>query len=234
MRTVLNTGYAVREFAPYTVIFKQTHPHIPDILGDKPLLGEESVIHGRNRMRIIEPDLIVRPLTHGGSLRHITGSRFLSIKRSLREIEISSYLRSKNIPTPEILAVRYRKNGVFFSIEVITALVPESIDLLVFLEKNPGDSEELLIRAGRLVQNIHRLGVYHTDLHVKNILLDRDMEPWIIDLDNAYRFTTLPSLLRAKNLRRFIHSLKKWEKKGRITLSSGWEEAFMNGYTAPG
>ncbi len=230
-KIVRDLGYAVREFAPYTVIYKQDHPLIPDMIGDKPVLGEKSFIQGRNAMRIIEPDLMVRSLTHGGSLRYITKSRFLSIDRSLREIEISSFLRSKNIPTPEILAVRFHKKGFFFSIEVITSLVPESIDLLVYLEKNAGDSLQPLLRTGRLVQDIHRLGVYHADLHVKNILLDRNKAPWIIDLDNAYRFSSLPSLLKAKNLKRFVHSLRKWQKKGRILLAEGWEQAFMDGYT---
>lgn len=223
-------GYAIREYAPYTVLYKQTHPHIPDLLADRPELGEKSSIEGRKAMRIIEPDLMVRCLSHGGSLRRITQSRFLSIDRSLRELEISSYLRSKNVPTPEIMAVRFHKKGFFFSIEVITSLVPESIDLLIYLEKNTKDSLEPLTRTGRLVQDMHSLGVYHADLHVKNILLDRNKTPWIIDLDNAYRFSSLPSLLKLKNLKRFIHSLKKWQKKGRIFLAEGWDQAFMEGY----
>jgi 3-deoxy-D-manno-octulosonic acid kinase len=75
------------------------------------------------------------------------------------------------------------------------------------MEGGGGDCLLRLSRAGALIRRIHELGVYHTDLHVKNILLDRDMNPWIIDLDNAYRFEILPDFMRKTNLRRFIRSL---------------------------
>jgi predicted Ser/Thr protein kinase len=69
---------------------------------------------------------------------------------------------------------------------------------------------------------------------VKNILLGKDKSPWIIDLDNAYRFSNLPALLKRRNISRFLHSLKKWEGRKRILLPDGWQEAFLDGYTSNG
>jgi tRNA A-37 threonylcarbamoyl transferase component Bud32 len=227
-----NLGYAVHEIRPYTVIYKQALPRLRELIADQAVLGRETSITGRSVIRIIEPDLVVRPLTHGGMIRHITGSRFFGVGRSLRELEISVYLISRNILTPEIMAVRYMKKGVFYFIEVISRMVPGSVDLLSYLEKPSGDGLGMLRQTGRLICEIHRTGVYHTDLHVKNILLDRNKAPWIIDLDNAYRFSKLPTPLKRRNISRFLHSLKKWEAKKRIILPEGWQKAFTDGYSS--
>ncbi|HQJ10108.1 MAG TPA: lipopolysaccharide kinase InaA family protein, partial [Deltaproteobacteria bacterium] len=229
-----NLGYAVRRLPPYTVIYKQSHPHLKELVSDHAVLGRQTSITGRSVIRIIEPDLVVRTLTHGGMLRRLTGPRFLGIGRSLRELRVSAYLISHNILTPEIMAVRYMKKGIFSYIDVVSRLVPGSIDLLTYLEKPSGDGLALLRQTGRLVCEVHRTGVYHTDLHVKNILLGKDKSPWIIDLDNAYRFSNLPALLKRRNISRFLHSLKKWEGRKRILLPDGWQEAFLDGYTSNG
>jgi tRNA A-37 threonylcarbamoyl transferase component Bud32 len=229
-----NLGYAVKEAPPYTVIYKRALPRLRELVAGQAVLGRETSITGRSVMRIIEPDLVVRPLTHGGMFRHLTGSRFLGIGRSLRELEISSYLISRNIPTPEILAVRYMRRGIFTFIEVVSRMVPDSVDLLSYLEKPSTDGLALIGQAGRLIRDIHREGVYHTDLHVKNILLDGDKALWIIDLDNAFRFSTLSKPLKRKNISRFLHSLRKWEAKKRIVLPEGWQKTFMDGYASAG
>lgn len=229
-----NLGYAVRRIPPYTVIYKQSLPHLKELIANQAVLGRQTSITGRSVIRIIEPDLVVRTLSHGGMVRRLTGSRFLGIGRSLREIRVSAHLISHNVLTPEIMAVRYMKKGVFYFIEVVSRMVPGSIDLLTYLEKPSGDGLALLRQTGRLVCEIHRTGVYHTDLHVKNILLDRDKSPWIIDLDNAYCFASLPTPLKRRNISRFLHSLRKWEGKKRIILPDRWQEAFMDGYASSG
>lgn len=227
-----NLGYAIREVPPYTIIYKRDLPRLRDLVSDQAVLGRQTSVTGRSVIRIIEPDLVVRTLTHGGMLRHMTGSRFLGIGRSLRELRTSAYLISRNILTPEIMAVRYMKKGIFSYIEVVSRMVPGSVDLLTYLEKPSGDGLALLRQTGRLIREVHRTGVYHSDLHVKNILLGNDKAPWIIDLDNAYRFSSLPELLKRRNISRFLHSLRKWEARKRITLPSRWQDAFMDGYTS--
>jgi hypothetical protein len=232
LRQVKDLGYEVRGIPPYTLVFRKDMANLPELIGDRELLGRESPITGRAGIRIIEPDLVVRRLTHGGLLRHITGNRFLSLSRSLREMVISAYLASNRVPTPEVLALRFRKTGLFYRIEVITRLVPGAYDLLTYLEGTPNDALLALMQAGALIKRMHGLGVYHFDLHVKNILFDKYKSPWIIDLDNAYRFTHLPEVLRKKNVDRFRHSLEKWDGKGRIRLPLGWDQAFTEGYTS--
>ncbi len=225
-----NLGYEIREIPPYTIVYRPSLTQLPHLLSGSPVPGTDTGLSGRASIRIMEPGLVVRTLTHGGALRNVFKTRFLTLNRSIQELQSSAYLISQGIPTPEIVGMRFRKNGPFYAMEIISRMIPESIDLLTFLEQNPGNGSDVIGKAGALIRDIHRAQVYHADLHVKNIVLDKERNPWIIDLDNAYRFIDLPLILRYKNTRRFIHSLKKWDRRGRIRLPRGWKQAFMDGY----
>ncbi len=231
-RTAIESlGYEVRKIPPYTVVYHPSLPQLPDLLSGRPVLGTDTGLSGRASIRFMEPGLVVRTLTHGGALRNVFKTRFLTLNRSLQELQSSAYLISQGIPTPEIVGLRFKKNGMFYAMEIISRMIPESVDLLAFLEQFPNGGSAVIRKTGALIRDIHRAQVYHADLHVKNIVLDKEQKPWIIDLDNAYRFIDLPFILRYKNTRRFIHSLKKWDKRGRIRLPRGWKQTFMEGYT---
>ncbi len=228
-------GYCIEEKGNTTLIYAARRPEIPGLIDTPAATGNQHpALMGRAQIRIIEPDLVVRTLTHGGLLRRISGRRFVSPARSMRELTISAYLTAQGIPTPEILALVLRRDGLFYHIAVISKLVPDSIDLLTYLEKPHQDSLAILENTGCLIRKIHALGLYHADLHIKNILLDEDKKPWLIDLDKGYRFSTLGPVLQQKTLRRFIHSCKKWQKKNRIILPQAWESAVRKGYTQEG
>lgn len=193
-------------------------------------LGRPSSLSGRSTLRIIEPDMVVRRLMHGGALRHVTGWRFASPRRSLRELEVSLHLASHGVPTPELLAVRMQRQGWLYRIDVITRLVPDSADLLTLLEKPLPDCGDIMQGAGALIRRMHDLGVYHADLHIKNILRDSGGGLWLLDLDKARRFDEVPGFMKRLNLRRFVHSVNKWHHKGRIRLCDDWNDRFTDGY----
>ncbi len=223
-------GYTVLRTRDVTLVYRNGRTDLLRLAEPGPAPGAPSSRTGRSAIRIIEPDLVVRPLLHGGLFRALTGPRFLSASRSMRELATSAYLASQGIPTPEVLAVRVQRSGLFLSIEVVTRLVPGAVDLLTHLEDHPDDCRELMRRTGGLIRRMHDLGVYHPDLHVKNILLDARAELYVLDLDSARRFPRLPRFLRRMNLRRFARSVNKWHATGRIHVPESWELSFRAGY----
>lgn len=223
-------GYTVIRQDRVTLIFRADEPQLARLACMPRLHGRSSGLAGRAEMLIIEPDMVVRPLVHGGLFRAITGWRFLSPSRSLRELRAGLLLESRGIPTPEILAIRITRRGLFLQIEVVTRLIPDSMDLLAYLEGNPDDTRECLRRAGALIRRMHDIGVYHADLHVKNMLIGADSELYVLDLDRAFRFSRMPGFLRRMNLKRFMRSLEKWRRAGRICLPGGWKLSLRAGY----
>jgi len=151
----------------------------------------------------------------------------------MRELKASAHLISRGILTPEIIAVRLIKEGPFYAIDVISRLIPGAVDLLMYLETVHEDSAELLKKSGMLIRKIHDSGVYHADLHIKNILLDDTKNLWVLDLDKAHQFDRLPGIMKQLNLKRFMRSVKKWQAKGRIHLPHEWTSIFLNGYYRP-
>lgn len=233
-KSLAEIGYSSERNGNTTIIYKSALPGLPGLIEKQRTAPVYADLRGRAQIRILEPDMVERTLTHGGLMRHITGKRFFSPARSLRELEISNYLIAMGIPTPEILALRLKRKGLFHNIAVVSKLVPESVDLLTYLEDSHEDVLSIFKQTGSLIQKIHASGVHHADLHIKNILLDKNKTPWVLDLDKAYRFSSLGFLLRYKARRRFIHSCKKWQKRNRITLPDGWEDALRKGYDQQG
>lgn len=224
-------GYSSVTEGDVTIIYNSSLPDLPKLIEKEQISPVYTQLRGRSQIRIIKPDMVERTLTHGGLLRFVTGERFLSPARSVRELKISTYLIANGIPTPEILALRLKQSGLFLNISVVSRLVPESVDLLTYFETSREDALSILEKTGSLIGKIHQSGVHHADLHIKNILLDRNRTPWIIDLDKAYRFSSLGFMLRLKTLKRFIHSCNKWQKRNRIILPEGWEGALRKGYS---
>lgn len=225
-------GYIIREEGHLTLIFRPFLSQLWDLARTKGPMGETTNLTGRSPLRFIEPDMVVRTLMHGGMFRHITGKRFLRPDRTIRELKVSAYLGAHGIRTPEILAVRLIKEGLFYSIDVVSKFIPDSRDLLVYLEKDHTDNLELLHKSGTIIRQIHDLGVYHTDLHIKNLLMDNTGNLWVLDLDKAYQSDPLPEFMKQMNLKRFMGSVKKWQKKGRIHLPDKWASNFLDGYNS--
>jgi tRNA A-37 threonylcarbamoyl transferase component Bud32 len=56
----------------------------------------------------------------------------------------------------------------------------------------------------RLVDRLHRAGIYHGDLHDENVMVDRHGRVWLIDFGRAGAFDTRPDRVQ-KNLRQVEH-----------------------------
>ncbi len=224
-------GYLIHSSGSSTVIYLRNRD---DILEKIPLNGEIGVIStlkGRSYIYTLEEGMVVRHVVHGGIFRHITGDRFWGVNRSLREIKVSHYLIKNNVLTPEIIAVRHIKTGMFYRIWVISRFVPESRDLLEYLNAYKEDVITMMEKTGTFIRRIHDLGVFHPDLQVKNILVDSYSRLWILDLDKARYMNHLPRFARSMNIKRFLRSCRKRIAMGEVLLPEGWEQAFLNGYT---
>ncbi len=223
-------NYDVIEQSGSRIIYLKSEDRLRELIPFTGRIGQPSNMRGRTVINTIEPDLVVRHLSHGGALRKITGERFLNPSRSLRELNISCYLREAGIKTPEILAIRIVRQGIFCNIAVISRLVPDSEDFLTRMERDSAECNVIMHRTGRLIRKMHDLNIYHADLHIKNILLDHELKPMLLDLDAASHHQQLGEKMKARNLNRYIRSCNKWIKKGRITLPDGWQNALEEGY----
>ena len=83
-----------------------------------------------------------------------------------------------------------------------------------------------------LLQGMHRAGLYHADLNLKNILVqitERGVNSYVIDLDRARVIKPLGSRMRIRNLVRLYRSL---DKQGYLNDPVGMRDvvAFVRAY----
>ncbi len=128
-------------------------------------------------MAVLEPKAGVvaaaRTYRHGGALRGLLGDRYLRPSRAFRELQALAELARRGVPAVEPLAALAQRQGVFFRLRLVTALVPDARVLTDFLAAHPALHRQAVEEAGRVVRQAFEVGLVHRDLHPDNLLAHR-------------------------------------------------------------
>ena len=136
---------------------------------------------------------VVRHVRHGGLLASLTGDRFLTPTRAPYELSVSHRLREGGVSTPAVLAyVTYAAGPLLRRADVVTREIPDASDLGALLDTSApaGPPPAALWDAvAVLVEDLARVGAYHADLNVKNVLIGPDpqggLRAYAIDVDRV-------------------------------------------------
>lgn len=179
--------------------------------------------------------LVLRRYRRGGMVRHLLDDSFLhGPLRSLREtrpvLELLAHalLRQAKVNVPEPAAVLVRRTGLGLAYEgaILTVLLPETDNFLSLAKtREPQKLTEVAEAAGREARRMLDAGIMHRDLHLGNVLVDRDGRPWLIDFDRCRFVGRLPVVeqQRAALAERWRRSA---EKHG---VDSALTHAFVSG-----
>jgi tRNA A-37 threonylcarbamoyl transferase component Bud32 len=197
---------------------------------------EASYFHGRDRLRFLHLDngdtALVRAYRHGGVLRRLTGDFFFTWPpRPFRELVLTEEVRRRGVPTVEIFAACVERIwGPFYRGWLITRELRGADDLWAALQSDlyVGTAGRSLLQAvAQSLRKLHRQGVYHGDLNLRNILVRREAEEirsYIIDFDKAKLFPREVSPERARrNMSRLLRSVCKLDPQRRHLSEKDWE-----------
>jgi hypothetical protein len=212
---------------------------IDAVCGD---FGELSPYRGRQPLRCIRladgERALIRPYRHGGLLRAVTKTVFFTWPpRPLRELAINEELHHRGVPTVEPCGACIEPlGGPFYRGWLITRELTGARDVWETLSGSfmPGfDAAAVLQAAADGVKRLHREGVYHRDLNLKNLLVRREnngLKSYVIDFDRATLFLgRLPQSLAEKNLNRLRRSARKLDPLGSYIPELAWQ-AFLDRY----
>ncbi|MFN3466435.1 MAG: lipopolysaccharide kinase InaA family protein [Candidatus Brocadiales bacterium] len=175
-----------------------------------------------------EGTAILRRVRHGGLWGKLAGDILWGAGRPVQELINTNKALERGVPTAEILGVRLEGlMGPIFGLalplyraEVFSRELPEAVDLIEFLESLPPDrAKALSLHKRKIIRTVamsvramHEAGLYHNDLHLKNILITREapFKAYIIDLDRSSLHEFLPLAQRIKNLVRLDRSVEKF------------------------
>jgi hypothetical protein len=197
---------------------------------------EAVTIRGRQRLYIVPGPgaqrWVVRQLSHGGLLAPITGRRFLrrGTPRPFNELLLSVTLQQAGIATPAVVAAVVYAAGAFYGGEVAREEIPDAHDLAdcLFGEVALDASQRgaVLVAAGRLIGALHRTGVLHPDLNLRNVLIENpaaEAAAYILDIEKCRVVRPLSGAQREAMLARLARSAHKFEiSSGRHISADEW------------
>ncbi len=200
----------------------------------------ESSYEGRGSPRLLllpgAVPLVVKTLRHGGLLGRILGPWYFGARRLRNTLALIEELRHEGVPTPAVAFARVRRvRGLSFlcRFELATEQIVASKHLLQFLREQPpwNVRRRVAEHLGRVVGNLHRLGVDHRDLNARNVLIsDQGATLHIIDWEGSVRGAApVSEQIAVSNLERLHRSLEK--NQALPTGTRGREVwAFMRAY----
>ncbi len=190
--------------------------------------------------------MVIKHYTHGGFTRFFNKDVFWGNPRPLKELFFVEKVISLNIPTYEILALVIDKMPFFFyRADLITKELSGGVDLKTCFENlstKQGktwikEKREVIKSVAGAIRKMHSAGIYHADLHLKNIIIKKNINfpsvPYIIDFDNSSIKRKLSLKKKLKNLFRFHRYIDKIDKKNILLSKSDFlrffKEYFNNG-----
>ncbi|HEX9444358.1 MAG TPA: lipopolysaccharide kinase InaA family protein [Candidatus Binatia bacterium] len=206
----------------------------------------DSPFYGRGRLAVLKLDgggrALARSYRHGGLLGGFTGPFFFTWPpRPLRELCVTEEARRRGVPTVEVLAASVeRVCGPLYRCRLVTRELEGARDVWTILRQDSfpdGAKEALLAAMARSVRAMHRRGVDHGDLNLKNILARREgqgFKSYVIDFDKSRLFSgDLPAARAEKNLARLGRSIRKLDPGRRYLSPRDWE-VFLARYREAG
>ena len=207
---------------------------------------EESRYIGRARLELVRlangEEVLMRPYRHGGLLRSLTRGIFWTWPpRPLRELAVTEEARRRGVATAEIVAALVeRVVGPLYRGWLVIRVLQGALDLWTALQGHgfaAGCKSEMIEAAARAVREMHRKGVYHGDLNLRNILIrpeGGELKSYILDFDKASFFPGgVPAAKARRNLARLRRSACKLDRERRYLSGSDWD-LFVSFYRGAG
>ena len=193
---------------------------------------------GRNTAYFVkhgEHKLVLRHYYRGGLVGKVLHDQFwlqpVAQSRAMQEYQLLSWMREQGLAVPRPVAASYQRSGLIYRANLLIELIPDSKDLAAILQQRaitPSEWQAI----GAAIAQMHQLGVYHSDLNCRNIMLDAAGKVWLIDFDKCSRRS--PGEWTEQNLARLLRSFNK--EKGKLAVFN-WQEAdwqsLQQGYQQP-
>ena len=212
----------------YYASFLEPATLIRDLLESKVIADK-----GRGGIRVIETGghkLAVRAYRHGGFFRGFTGPFFLNAGRAASEAEIMLYLRERGFPVAAPFAAVIEKLFVLRRLYLVTAFEDDAVGLLEYLHTcKKRERMRAAVKLAGLVRGLEQAGVYHRDLHLRNVLVTTDGRLILLDFDRAAKKPLLPGNVESM-VRRLGRFTEKMERQGLLQVGAVEKALFLRTY----
>jgi tRNA A-37 threonylcarbamoyl transferase component Bud32 len=202
-------------------------------LVDKILKAPALLNEGRGGIRIVEVagrKLVCRQYLHGGLFRSFTRALFFSASRSTREVEILLHLKERGFPVITPFATITESCTFAKRLYLVTVLEEQAVNLLEYLKRSDAQARMRAIkRFAELLWGLEEAGVYHPDLHLRNVVLTTEGEMLFLDFDKA-AITSIDREDAESMLWRLARFVEKMERLGELKVDEREQLLFLRTY----
>jgi 3-deoxy-D-manno-octulosonic acid kinase len=169
-------------------------------------------------------EAVLRHYRRGGMVGRMVQDSYLwtgaANTRSFREFRLLADLQRRGLPVPAPLAAGYRREGLSYRADLLTARIPAAFTLAERLRQVVND-QAALESLGNTLRRFHAAGVCHADLNAHNLMIDERRRWWLIDFDRG-RLRPPAQGWQQRRLQRLLRSLRKLG----IEQLPGWRAAW--------
>ncbi len=177
---------------------------------------------------------VLRHYRRGGLIAKFSKDRYWfsseADTRSFAEWYLTYHLHRAGLPVPAPIAARYRREGSFYTADLITQRIDNSESLAQRLLQGPLSLTQW-IAVGRCLRRFHDAGVCHADLNAHNILLTPE-QVYLIDFDRGtlrkrgwWADTTLVRLYRSLEKVTLLAAPESFSDEDWHSLLAGYRES---------
>ena len=130
----------------------------------------------------------------------------LNASRAFHEWRLLAELYAAGLPVPRPVAARVWRHGLSYTADILTVFLENtrSVDSMLRAGESLGDRWQTI---GQTLRHFHDHNVHHSDLNVRNILLNDVDRVFLVDFDKGRLRPT--GAWKAANLKRLQRSLRK-------------------------
>lgn len=176
-------------------------------------------------------ELILRHYWRGGQIKKLLRDQFvfrsLESSRPVREFLLLEYMRALGLPVPRPVAARLVRYRVYYRADFVMEKIADAQVLLEVIASRALPAE-IWQSIGSCIRRLHDAGVQHVDLNSRNIMLDSELSPWIIDFDNCRLRGA--GQWRQQDIARLKRSMDKHASRQPLAFTPADWEALLTGY----
>ncbi|MFB3851528.1 MAG: lipopolysaccharide kinase InaA family protein [Acidobacteriota bacterium] len=194
---------------------------------------KEALPSGRGTSKLIEykgKNYILKKESRGGLFSSFLPRDFFRLQSFFKEVEISKVMEKEGLTIPIFLRFGLKHN-ILWKIYTLTPYIVECLSLKDIALKDNLEREKVFL-AGKIIAKMHKIGIFHSDLNLGNIIFDRD-KAFLIDFKNSYIYDSpLNKTLSKKNILRVLRSYLKETARVKKELNKDFLKALLDGYSS--
>lgn len=157
-------------------------------------------------------DLVLRHYCRGGMIGKVISDVFFRFEvhchRAFNEFRLLENMLLLGLPVPKPVIAREESFLGFVTQDIVIERLNGYRDLSYVIDHRHLTEVEMTA-IGRTLNRFFDAGIYHTDLNIRNIMIDKDCNVCVIDFDKCFDEITLSDELKDEMLSRLLRSFRK-------------------------